>query len=198
MKEIILASKSVYRKQLLERLGIAFTCSESDFDETPLKKSIKDPVELTQKLAIAKAQKVQMLHNHAIIIGSDQVCYHNGKVLGKTGSIDKSFEQLKSMQGSTHELITSYCILFDGQEIVRTNITKLEMRKLSDLQIKNYLSSDNPVDCAGSYKLELNGISLMSNIETSDYTAIIGLPLVCLANDLNKIGVLVPPEMEGV
>ena len=194
MKDIILASKSPYRRELLERLGIQFSCTNSEFDETPLKMAISDPHELTQKLAIAKARSVQPDHKSSIIIGSDQVCYHNGIILGKTGSINKSFKQLKSMQGSEHLLITSYCILDGDEEIVRTNTTKLEMRPLSDEQIKNYLSTDNPIDCAGSYKLELNGIGLMKSIQTSDYTAIIGLPLIMLANDLNNIGISVPPN----
>ena len=193
MKEIILASKSPYRKELLQRLGIDFTCINSEYDESILKNKMKDPRELAQKLAIGKARNIQDHHKSSIIIGSDQVCCHDGIILGKTGSIAKSFEQLKSMQGSEHQLITSYCLLFDDQEIVRTNTTKLVMRSLTDQQIKNYLSADNPIDCAGSYKLELNGISLMSDIQTTDYTAIIGLPLIQLANDLNSIGVNIPP-----
>jgi len=197
MKEIILASKSPYRKELLQRLGIKFSCVDSDFDEDSLKNIISNPEELTQKLAISKAQSVLNTHKDAIVIGSDQVCYHNGNILGKTGSFDKSFEQLKSMQGSEHSLITSYCILSSDKQIVKTNITKLEMRELTDGQIKNYLSTDNPVDCAGSYKLELNGIGLMKNIETSDYTAIIGLPLIDLANELNNLGIMVPEDSKG-
>jgi septum formation protein len=67
------------------------------------------------------------------------------------------------------------------------------MRSLDISQIKKYLSTDNPIDCAGSYKLELNGISLFNKIETSDHTAIIGLPLIQLANDLNDLGHCIPP-----
>jgi septum formation protein len=194
MKEIILASKSPYRKELLERLGIEFTCVNSSYDESILKKTIINPEDLTQKLATGKAKKVQENHKSSIIIGSDQVCYHDSMILGKTGSIEKSFHQLKSMQGSEHLLVTSYCILFEDKEIIRTVTTKLEMRSLTDLQINNYLRQDNPIDCAGSYKLELNGISLMKNIQTTDYTAIIGLPLIHLANDLIDIGVSIPPS----
>jgi septum formation protein len=199
MRKIILASKSPYRKQLLGRLGIKFETENSEFDEQPLKDKISDPVELTRQLSMAKAESVAKKFENALIIGSDQVCHIEGKILGKSGTLDKAFEQLKFLQGKTHELITSYAIIDTntGQSVVNTNQTKLTMRKLSDSHIKNYLNADNPVDCAGAYKLELNGISLMEKIDTSDHTAIVGLPLIELANDLNKIGVQVPPEYEG-
>ena len=115
-------------------------------------------------------------------------------ILGKTGSLDKSYEQLMKMQGQEHTLITSYCILSKDNEVIRTNITKLKMRSLNSLQVKNYLREDNPIDCAGSYKLELKGISLMEKIETSDHTAIVGLPLIMLGNDLSDLGHQIPAE----
>jgi septum formation protein len=194
MKKIILASKSPYRKQLLERLGIEFLTANSDFDEQPLKDKISDPIELTKELSIAKAQAVAKNNPDAIIIGSDQVCHIDGAILGKPGTIIGAQNQLMRLQGKIHELITSYAIIEGEKVIVSTNITKLKMRKLSENQVKKYLSTDNPIDCAGAYKLELNGISLMEYIDTEDYTSIIGLPLIKLANDLNKLGIVVPPE----
>lgn len=188
MSKLILASKSPYRKELLNKLNIPFECIDPKFNEIPLKNIYINPKVLTQKLAIGKAKAVTEFIQDAVIIGSDQVCSINGKILGKTGCLKKSFEQLKMMQGKTHQLITSYCILAGDQEIVRTNITELEMRQLSDEQIKKYLSIDNPIDCAGSYKLELNGIGLMKNIKTEDHTAIIGIPLMQLGNDLEGVG----------
>jgi septum formation protein len=193
MYNLILASKSPYRKQLLSRLGISFDCVDSNYDESTLKLELNDPTILTQKLALNKALEVKKKYSNSIIIGSDQVCHHNNKILGKAGNIVGAKEQLLSLQGQFHELVTSYVIIHQDQIIEHTNITKLKMRNLSEDQIKNYLILDNPIDCAGSYKLELNGISLMEDIQTSDHTAIIGLPLISLANDLNKIGVQVPP-----
>ena len=193
MYNLILASKSPYRKQLLSRLGISFDCIDSNYDESTLKLEINDPTILTQKLALNKALEVKKKYSDSIIIGSDQVCHFNNKVLGKAGNIVGAKEQLLSLQGQFHELVTSYVIIHQDQIIEHTNITKLKMRNLTEEQIKNYLILDNPIDCAGSYKLELNGISLMEDIQTSDHTAIIGLPLISLANDLNKIGVQVPP-----
>lgn len=196
MKKIILASKSPYRKQLLERLGIPFSCITADFDENPLKDKISDPIELTRQLSLGKAKSIQsIVDKNCIIIGSDQVCHFDGQNLGKTGSLDKSLEQLIQMQGKEHQLITSYALVCEDKFIVKTNITKLKMKKLTKNQIKNYLTADNPIDCAGSYKLELNGISLMEKIETNDHTAIIGLPLVELSNDLITFGISIPPEL---
>jgi septum formation protein len=194
MKKIILASKSPYRKQLLERLGINFLTENSDFDENPLKEKIQDPSELTRELSIAKARVVAAKNPDSLIIGSDQVCHLEGVILGKPGTIVGAVNQLMQLQGKIHELVTSYAIIENEKVIVSTNVTKLKMRKLSEKQIKKYLSTDNPIDCAGAYKLELNGISLMEYIDTEDYTSIIGLPLVQLANDLNKMGIVVPPE----
>lgn len=193
-KDLILASKSPYRKELLERLGLSFRCVDPQYDEAPLKKLISNPEKLTQELSIGKAQAVLKLNQNSVIIGSDQVCHIEGEILGKTGSYEKSILQLEKLSGKKHELITSYAIMNNEKTIIKTNITQLFMRKLTTYQIKNYLSADNPIDCAGSYKLELKGISLMEKIITEDYTAIIGLPLISLANELTHFEFPVPPE----
>ena len=191
MKKLILASKSPYRKALLERLGAEFETKNSEYDESPLKKEIKDPVELSRKLSEAKAMAVSPKEDE-IVIGSDQVCVFEGKILGKPGNLERAAAQLKSMAGKEHRLITSYALVGTDTRIIKTNTTTLKMRNLDDLQIKKYLTADNPVDCAGAYKLELKGISLMENIETTDHTAITGLPLIELANDLIKLGYKLP------
>lgn len=193
MKKLILASKSPYRKALLERLGVAFETRASGFDEGPLKEQISDPIELTQKLSLEKA-KASYSSADELLIGSDQVCFFNGEILGKPGNIANATRQLELLSGKPHQLITSYVIWGNDTSIVRTNITTLKMRPLSPVQIKNYLNADNPVDCAGAYKLELKGISLMESIETTDHTAITGLPLMELASDLVKLGYSVPSQ----
>jgi septum formation protein len=199
MTRIILASKSPYRKQLLERLGIRFECLDSGLNEDDFKKSLKNPIQLSEALSIAKAQKIGVQDgvdlNNSIIIGSDQVCHIDGQILSKPGNSERAIGQLRFLQGKVHELVTSYAIFYKNEIITNTVITSLKLRNLSDTQIKRYLSTDKPFDCAGSYKIELNGISLMEKITTEDQTAIIGLPLIKLATDLNNIGVLIPPEL---
>ena len=191
MKDLILASKSPYRKELLERLGIPFICENSGFDENPLKSKIKDPVELTQQLSLGKANAIKP-SSQSIVLGSDQVCFLAGKILGKPGSMKNAALQLKEMSGQTHKLITSYALVIGKESIVKTNITELKMRILSSTQIERYLKKDQPLDCAGSYKLELAGISLMERIETTDHTAIMGLPLIELSQDLIELGFSIP------
>lgn len=195
MKKIILASASKYRKELLGRLGIEFECIPADIDEDSYKQTIEDPVELAKTLAFEKAKVVFEAHPDAIVIGSDQLGFIEGQVLGKTGGFEKSVEQLKLLRGKEHKLITAYCVIDSVKKILKHNETRLKMKNLNDLQIKNYLSQDNPFDCAGSYKLELMGISLFDRIETSDHTAIIGLPLIELGADLEQFGITVPPAI---
>lgn len=197
MKKLILASQSKYRKDLLKRLGVPFECIPANIDEQSFKNKIDDPVELAKTLAYHKAKHVFDLHPNntdIVVIGSDQVAYIDNKVLGKTGSLDKSIQQLQLLRGKTHQLITAYCILSAKKRLDKVNTTTLHMKPLSDLQIKKYLSYDIPFDCAGSYKLESYGISLFEKIDTDDYTAIIGLPLIELGIDLCGFEIKTPPE----
>ena len=191
-EKIILASASPYKKELLMRLGINFESIDSKIDEDFYKAQNKDPINLTQILATKKAEAIHQHHQDAVIIGADQICLFQGKILGKTHSIEKSYEQLMDMQSREHSLITSFCILSGSKKVIKTNTTILKMKSLTSAQIKNYLRKDNPIDCAGSYKLELKGISLMEKIETDDHTAIVGLPLIMLGNELTKLGFEVP------
>lgn len=199
MKEIILASTSKYRKELLGRLGHEFECVSPDCDEDAFKEKISDPLELAQTLGREKAISVQKSdpekYKNKIIIGSDQLAECNGVILSKPKSMEKAIDQLIFLNAKTHRLITSYTVLYNDELITKTDITALTMRNLSVNQIKKYLSCDIPFDCAGSYKLELKGISLFAKIDTDDYNAIIGLPLISLGNTLNQLGVITPPEI---
>ena len=135
-----------------------------------------------------------MLLVYRLVFGSDQLAECDGVRLSKPKTMEKAIDQLIFLNGKTHRLITSYTVAFNDELKTKTNMTTLTMRNLSIEQIKNYLSCDVPFDCAGSYKLELNGISLFSKIDTSDHSAIIGLPLISLGNVLNEIGVTTPPK----
>lgn len=191
--KIILASASKYRKELLEKLGISFECIAADIDETPIKNRYDLSIEQRAiELACAKAKAIQVDYPNSLVIGSDQICHMDNEIFSKSGSIEKSQEILEKLSGKTHYLSTAYCIAHSDIYVTHINTTALKMRNLSSLQIKKYLRLDNPIDCAGSYKLELNGISLFEKVETQDYTAIVGLPLVQLGNDLNKMGITVP------
>jgi septum formation protein len=186
---IILASSSPYRKTLLEKLNLSFQSISPDIDEDSFKKNISDPILLAQKLAYEKANKIAQKYQNSIVIGSDQILTIDHKVLGKTNNIQKSLEQLQYLRGKTHQLITAVCVISPVKKIEFYDSTLLSMKELTDQQLKNYLSLDNPIDCAGSYKLEEKGIGLFSRIESKDHTAIIGLPLIELSLALEKLGV---------
>ena len=192
MSKIILASSSPYRKALLERLNVEFTCQSPDLDEDSYKQRISDPVKLAETLAFEKANAIFKPNPDSIVIGSDQLVDFEGEILGKAGDLDRAFNQLKRLSGKSHRLITSFCVLSNDNSYTKTVKTTLTMRQLKDEQIKKYLRFDNPIDCAGSYKLELKGISLFDKIETDDHTAIVGLPLLSLGTYLSSIGIPIP------
>lgn len=184
MKRLILASKSPYRKELLERLNLTFDCLPSTVNEDLFKQEITDPSHLADTLAKQKALTVFNKNQDAVVIGSDQVAHYEGQILSKTGSFDKSCQQLEMLQGKTHQLITSVTVIGGHKKIQFQDITSLTMKSLSPLQIKNYVEIDNPIDCAGSYKIEKAGIGLFEKIETHDFSAIVGLPLMTLSKVL--------------
>jgi septum formation protein len=190
---LILASTSKYRKELLNKLNVDFNAIDPCLDESTFKNRGLGPVELAELLSKEKALAARNIQQTGIILGGDQVAELNGEILDKPGSRENAFSQLKKMQGHTHKLITSFCLLLeDGKSILNTDITKLKMKKLNDDQINWYLDKDEPYDCAGSYKLESYGISLFEKIESEDQTAIMGLPLLKLSMELNGLGISNP------
>ena len=185
---LILASESPYRKELLERLHIPFQTSPSHIDEDIFKESLHDVDELTKVLAFEKAKKVLSENPNALVIGSDQALDLNGEILGKPKTKEKAIKQLLNMSGKTHTLVSAVCLLGQNQKIEFINKTKLTLRNLTLEEITHYINIDNPVNCAGSYMIEGLGISLFSKIEMSDFTSIIGLPLIQLCDHLKEFG----------
>ena len=192
MKEVILASTSIYRKEQLQRLNLDFTAKSPDVDEEPLKSKGLDHIKLSQELALLKTKAVSEKNRDAIVIGGDQVASFNNCLLSKPKTKEKAFEQLKALSGNEHRLITSLAIITNGQEYVHTCIAKMKMREISDEQIKRYIEIDEPLQCCGSYRLEALGISLFETIDCEDFTSIIGIPLMWTAQTLSKLGVSVP------
>ncbi len=193
MTKLILASASPYRKSLLERLGLPFECVASEVDEDQYKSEIKDAVQLTKTLAKAKAHSVLRSHPESFVIGGDQVSLFNEEVLGKPHTFEKACDQLQKLQGHNHQLVTATCLLgSQGFEKTWVETIELTMRPLTHDEIKRYVEKDQPLDCAGSYKIEKLGISLFENIKGYDQTAIVGMPLMSLAARLREVGFQVP------
>ena len=190
---LILASSSVYRKELLSRLRIPFSCESPNIDESPLANETID--EMIERLSHQKAEAVGKNHPKAWVIASDQVADFNGKAIGKPGTHEKALEQLKMMRGKTVIFKTGLCLLnHETQRSIYICVpTKVSFHDLDDTILDNYLHAEKPYDCAGSAKSEGLGISLLSKVKSHDPTALIGLPLVALSGILRSVGYSIPP-----
>ncbi len=189
---LILASTSRYRKELLARLGLTFTATAPACDEEALKRPGIPPRLLAEELAAAKARSLRATHPDAVVIGSDQVCAIDGRILGKPGNAERAAQTLQLLQGRTHELITAVTISGPDGDEHHTDVTALTMRPLDAPAIARYLAADLPFDCAGAYKLECRGVALMAAITSADQTAIVGLPLLAVVRMLGRWGYVVP------
>lgn len=189
---LILASASPYRRALLKRLQLDFTCITSNVDETP--QASESAADYALRLAIAKAQAVAAGHPNAWVIGSDQCLLLKAEILGKGGSRDGAYRQLLKMSGQDLHCYTAFC-LFQQQSkqmLTHLDVQKLQMRELSPAEIDRYLDKEAAWDAAGSLHSEGLGISLLKSLENQDPSGLIGLPLIALANALRQVGFEVP------
>jgi septum formation protein len=182
--KLVLASTSRYRRELLSRLHIPFEVASPDVDETPLPD--ETPSQTAFRLSILKAKAVAEKYPDALIVGSDQVLMLDDEQLGKPGNYENAFAQLKKMQGKAMVFHTALTLLNSrlGRFQSRNVQTVVHIRSLSDAQIASYLKKEEPYDCAGSAKSESLGIALMERMESTDPTALIGLPLMVLTEML--------------
>ena len=188
---LVLASTSPFRKQLLEKLHLDFSTANPQVieDELPGETAIQ----LVERLAIAKAQAVTSQFDDALVIGSDQVCLNNGKILGKPGNFENAFKQLKAASGQHVTFYTGLALVNSKTGNIQSLVEPFDVyfRPLSDEMITNYLIKEEPYNCAGSFKSEGFGISLFSKFEGKDPNSLIGLPLISLIEMLEKEGVTV-------
>ena len=184
-QNLILASTSPFRRELLARLGLSFDVANPQTDETALPG--ETPEEIAMRLSEAKARAVVETHPDALIIGSDQVATVDGKIYGKPGTHERAVEQLRALSGKTVNFFTGLCLLNarTGEEQVRGVPTLVTFRQLSDQEIENYLSREPAYNCAGSAKSEGLGIAIIAKMEGEDPNALIGLPLIALCDFLN-------------
>ena len=187
---LILASTSVYRRELLERLRIPFEVISPKVDETPL--TGESTPELALRLARAKAAAVAAQHPNAWVIGSDQVADLCGAAIGKPGNFERALAQLQLMRGQTVTFHTTLCLMKGDTQTTLSIPTEVTFRKLSDDVLESYLLTEEPYDCAGSAKSEGLGISLLESIKSDDPTALIGLPLIALTGLLREAGFIIP------
>jgi len=188
-REVILASTSRYRRELLERLRLPFRVESPEVDETPAPG--ESPKALALRLARAKAHAVAQRHPQAVVIGSDQVADLDGQALGKPGTHARAVGQLQRMRGQTVVFQTAVAVLCvaTGYESVDLATVKVRFRALSDAEIEAYLRAEQPYDCAGSAKSEGLGIALLDEIVNDDPSALVGLPLIRTARMLREAGI---------
>lgn len=191
MPELILASTSIYRRALLERLGLPFTTARPEVDESA--RPDEAPQALAVRLARAKAEAVAATAPTAWVIGSDQVAELGGRPLGKPGTVENAVEQLRSMAARKVRFLTALCLAGPGgRRFEALDITTVHFRALGDDEIARYVERERPLDCAGSFKSEGLGIALFEAIDNRDPTALIGLPMIATARLLREAGFAVP------
>lgn len=190
--QLVLASTSPFRRELLARLGLPFETADPGTDETA--EDGETPTATALRLSEAKARAVAARYPAALIIGSDQVACLDGKVFGKPGNHENAVKQLKAMRGRTVNFFTGLCLLNakTGKAHLRGVPTLVTFRNLSDAAIENYLHRERPYNCAGSAKSEGLGIAVIAKMEGEDPNALIGLPLIALCDLLEneKVSVL--------
>ena len=190
---LILASSSSYRRDLLARLHLPFEAVAPHIDETP--RAGEAPETTALRLARAKAEAIARLHPGALVIGSDQVATLDGEQIGKPGDHARALAQLRKMRGREVVFHTALC-LWDSRAPHPADTAQVEnvqvfvrFRDLPDAELDAYLRIEQPYDCAGSAKNEGLGIALIERIDSSDPTALTGLPLIALTSMLRRLGV---------
>jgi len=186
MHRIVLASESVYRKAQLLSLGLSFDTKKPLIDEELEKLKFHSP--LAMATGLAKLKALSLKREDWVVIGGDQLISFEGKILGKPKTFEKAVEQLLSLQNKTHEILTAIAVVGDGQIFEHVDQTKLTMKAFSKKEIEDYVSLDQPLDCAGAYKFEKNGHALFSHVESEDLSSIVGLPLIKLSRILQNLG----------
>lgn len=191
MPQLVLASTSPFRKQLLEKLKLDFVTDSPDIDES--RREGETPEALVARLAEQKAMAVAERHPNSLIIGSDQVAVNDHEILGKPGSHNKAIAQLKGVSGRRVTFLTGLCLYNSatGDSQVEVVPFGVVFRELTDSQIENYLKAEQPYNCAGSFKSEAMGIALFEKLEGEDPNTLIGLPLIRLIRMLEAEGVRV-------
>jgi len=189
---VVLASSSTYRRGLLDRFLGEYEAVSPEVDESS--DGTELPEYLAARLGREKAEAISSTHRDSLIIGADQIAVLDGQVLGKPGDHQKAIEQLLAVSGKTLQFLTAVCVLGPAGRTRHEHIDRTAVRfRQFDLRLaETYLRHDEPYDCAGSFKIEGAGFVLFESVQTNDPTALIGLPMIWLAETLRKLGYLLP------
>ncbi len=191
MLPLILASSSPARRELLNRLGLAYRCVSPDIDETPLLN--EKPQELALRLAQSKVYAIGACYPDSLVIGSDQVAVLDNEIMGKPGSRANAVQQLQRASGKEMLFFTAVCLLNTKTSALQRELVPYSVifRQLDEQKIDNYVRREEPYGCAGAFKSEGLGIALFTRMQGDDPTALIGLPLIALIQMLENEGATV-------
>lgn len=189
---LVLASSSRTRRELLTRLGLPFESHPPEVDET--RRDGEAPAALARRLARAKAAALATRFPDHLLIGADQVAAVGERVYGKPDDVSAATAQLRELSGRTVQFWSALCVLApaggrEQHDVVEDRVT---LRALDAGLIARYLAHDAPFDCAGALRSEGLGITLCTRIESVDPTALLGLPLIRLAEFLRREGYILP------
>lgn len=193
--ELILASGSQTRKDLMDRLRLDYRCISPDIDESATGELHAD--DLAKRLAFEKAAVIAAQHPDAIVIGSDQVAWREHApydFIGKPLSVENAIQQLQANSGQTVFFSTALSVqhVQSGFETTRVEHYQVEFRQLTLAEIERYIEIDQPLHCAGSFKCESLGISLFERMVGDDQTTLMGLPMIQLCKILRQFGINTP------
>jgi len=186
---LLLASSSPYRRELLQRLGLPFTCASPNIDESIQPRETAEALAI--RLAAQKARALAPSHPGHWIIGSDQVaCLPDGSILNKPGNHEQAVRQLTRSSGQRVSFLTGLALMDTDTGAIQTHCEpfQVQFRTLETMEIETYLQREQPYDCAGSFKMEGLGIALFESLEGRDPNSLVGLPLIALTDMLRAWG----------
>lgn len=186
---IVLASTSPYRRAILDQVGVPYLAASPEYEEDhSLDLAVDDMV---TRFAIGKAESLAHAHPDSLIIGADQLAVIDGGILTKPHTVERAVEQLLTLAGRTHRLISALAVHSprDGRTVHDLSIHHMRMRPLTPALARAYVERDQPLNCAGSYKIESAGLLLFESMAGTDHSAIVGLPLTVVARLLAEFGV---------
>jgi septum formation protein len=192
-KELILASGSPRRRELLEKLGIAFRVLAADIDETSLE---TNPSQMVQTLALEKAQAVAQLEPTGIILAADTTVALYGSILNKPSSKAENADFIKRLSGVWHEVHTGIAFITPEKTVVAVEMTRVKFRDLSQAEILGYASSGEGLDKAGGYGIQALGMALVERIE-GDFFNVVGLPINKMLQTAQSIGLELLPWVKS-
>lgn len=177
---------------LFERLQLEFICEACEIDEA--RHEDETATDLVMRLSREKAEKISLSYPGSLIIGADQVAEMGDHILTKPGNLEMARQQLSSMRGQTLIFLTGVTVINTERQTINTECIpyRVTFRQFSDQEIDRYLDKEKPFDCAGSFKSEQLGISLLDKMEGTDPTALVGLPLIRLSEMLRQEGIKIP------